>query len=214
MKKDKTEIVIVLDRSGSMASIKKDIEGGFKTFLDKQKTLAGEAFITLYQFDTQYEKVYEAKNIQEINEIKIVPRGGTALIDALGRAIAETGERFNKTLESERAESVIVLVLSDGEENSSREFTMEKLKESVKHQESIYNWKFIFLGCNFDAIKAGAGYGLSRGSTLNFVATAAGIDASFNAVGNATSFYRSSTSKSASYDFSDAERGAALDEKK
>jgi uncharacterized protein YegL len=205
MKKNKSEIVIVLDRSGSMSSIKNDIELGFKEFLNKQKAIPGEAFVSLYQFDNISEKVYELKNISEISSISIEPRGGTALIDAVSRAINDVGERLKATKEEDRPENVIFLILTDGEENSSKEFTLEKMKESITHQQDVYSWKFVFLGTNIDAISAGSSYGVAVGTTLGFASTSKGISSTFDTLSKATACYRSNVG----YDFTEEDRTEA-----
>jgi uncharacterized protein with von Willebrand factor type A (vWA) domain len=203
MKKNKSEIVIVLDRSGSMSSIKNDIEQGFKAFLEKQKLIEGEAFVTLYQFDNSHEKVFELKDIKDVTGVLIDPRGGTALIDSVCKAINEVGERLGNTPEDDRPESVIVIVLTDGEENQSREFTLEQMKEKVTHQQDVYKWNFVFLGTNIDAISVAGGYGIAAGSTLGF--TKLGAMATFDSLSDSTSAYRGLMS----YAFSEEERAKA-----
>ena len=210
MRPNKTEIVLIVDRSGSMASIKKDIEGGFKTFLEKQKALPGEANVTYYQFDDKHERVFELKPLSEVEGITIVPRGSTALLDATGRAINEVGGRLARTSEDERPENVIVVVLTDGEENASREFKIEKIKEMVKHQQEKYNWRFIFLGANFDAISAGASYGFTGGTTMSFATDSKSILCAVSSASDATSHYRSLGTKGVDYSFSESERQNAL----
>jgi uncharacterized protein YegL len=203
MKKNKSEIVIVLDRSGSMSTIKNDIELGFKAFLEKQKLIEGEAYVTLYQFDNSHEKVFELKDIKDVTGVNIEPRGGTALIDSVCKAINEVGERLSNTPEDDRPESVIVIVLTDGEENQSREFTLEQMKEKVSHQQDVYKWNFVFLGTNIDAISVAQGYGMSLGSTLGF--TKVGISSTFDSLADATTEYRACRA----YSFTEEDRTKA-----
>lgn len=211
----KTDILICLDRSGSMASIKKDIEGSFKEYIEKQKQLPGECRVTLSQFDTVYELVYENRLIQDISSITVDPRGGTALIDSLVKLIDDSGKRYNDMKPEDHPNSVVVLVLSDGETNSDKEFTKEQLKSRIELQQNSYSWQFIFIGCNFDSISAGNSYGINAGSSLNFANTSGGIAAAFCAVDNATTYYRSASfmKSGAAYVFSNEERAAAEDKK-
>lgn len=206
MKKGKSEVIIVLDRSGSMLSIKSDMEGGFKTFLDKQKKEYGECFVSLYQFDDKYEAVFENKNIQELNEITIEPRGMTALLDAVGKTTNSVGERLSKTPEEERPETVIMAVITDGAENSSKEFTREQVKKLVEHQTTKYNWKYVFMGANQDAVMNGAGYGFQGGTSLSYGTSSQAISGAFHALASGVSCMRTA----ASYSFSDGDRKAAM----
>ena len=209
MKKNKTDITLVVDRSGSMGSIKNDMEGGFKDFLKSQKTLGLETYLTHYEFDTEYNKVIDNKNINDVNAITINPRGGTALIDAVCRSIVETGERLDKLHESEKPETVIFIVVTDGEENSSREYKIEKLKELVELQQSKYNWRFIFLGANIDGFQTGQSYGFVGGSSMTFGTTTDSINATFTSASNMVRSY----SLGEDYAFSDKERKEAANGK-
>lgn len=215
MKTGKIELLVLVDRSGSMISIKKDIEGSFKQYLEDQKKVPGECNMTLVKFDDAYEVVYENKPIAEITEFVIEPRGGTALLDSLGKIIDETGARLSKTPEDDRPERVIVLVMSDGETNSDTIFTGEQVKQKIELQENSYNWKFIFIGCNFDSITAAKNIGISTNSSLNFCSNAASITGAFAAVSGATTYYRTNVNQFGTlsavdqYVFSQAERDAA-----
>ncbi len=211
MKKSKAEVIVILDRSGSMSTIKSDVEGGFKTFIDKQKKEPGECFVSLYQFDTEYEAVFENQDIQDLGKMKLEPRGGTALLDAIGRTINKVGERLRDTKEKDRPESVIILIMTDGQENSSREFTKSKIKQMVEHQRAKYNWHFVFVGSNQDAILTGADYGFIGASSLSFANSTMGVSATYSALSKGVSSMRSCNQ---SYAFSEAERAAAMDEAK
>lgn len=203
MNKNKTELVIILDRSGSMASIKNDIENGFNLFLTEQRKLPGECLVSLYQFDSVCEIAYSAKNLKEVTNIVIHPRGSTALIDTVCRAIKEVGKRLSDTAESDRPGKVIFHILTDGEENASREYSISTMKEMVKEQTEKYSWEFVFLGTNIDAISTGAHYGVSFGKSLSF--TQGGIEDTFKSLSTATAAFRSGCD----YNFSAAERLAA-----
>lgn len=207
MKKNKSEIIIILDRSGSMESIKDDMEGGLKTFIDKQRDELGECFVSLYQFDTKYEPVFEYKNIDKVEKINISPRGNTALNDAIGRTINTVGDRLQDTPENNRPDSVIFVIISDGQENASTEFNQSQIKKMVTHQESKYNWRFKYLGANQDAVLTGSSYGFSKASSLTYSPTKGGIIGAFACLSDATSYMRSTN---CNYAFTEEERKAAL----
>lgn len=163
-----THIAVLLDRSGSMQSIKSDTEGGFKTFLDEQKSQAGKATIALSQFDTQYDVVYGPRDIQTAPDLVLEPRGGTALLDGMGRFIVETGEFLARLPEDERPGNVIFVTITDGEENSSKEWTRDRVFAKVKEQTDTFGWTFLFLAANQDAIAAGAAVGVSASTSLTY----------------------------------------------
>jgi hypothetical protein len=200
--KNKTEIILLVDRSGSMSTIKADMEGGFKTFLEAQKALPGEATVTYYQFDTVLDKVFETLPLKDVNSITIDPRGGTALVDAACEVIDKVGQRLAKTPELDRPTSVVFVIITDGEENSSRKFVAKDLKDRITHQQDKYNWKFVFLGSNIDAISVSANYGISKDSTLEFASNAKGIQASIGTLTRSMACYRAG----GDYQVSDEER--------
>lgn len=190
MKQGKTEVVFVIDRSGSMETIKQATQEGFNNFIKKQKEEPGECFVSLYQFDTVYEPVFEYKNIKKVNGYDLVPRGCTALIDAIGKTINTLGERLNKTSEFDRPEQVIVVVMTDGWENSSKEFTRKQIKDMVEHQTTKYSWKFFFLGANQDAILVGNSYGFSSDYSITYNATKGSTTAAFAVLNTGVSCLR------------------------
>lgn len=165
MNNNLTEILLIIDRSGSMSTTKADAEGGLNTFVEEQKKGVGQANLTLVQFDHDYEVVHAGIPLSEVPPYKLVPRGSTALFDAIGRAVVETGERLAKMPESERPGLVLVLVVTDGGENASREYTRERVKEMITHQESKFSWKFSFLGSNQDGFAEGQSLGFSSSAT-------------------------------------------------
>lgn len=194
MKKDYTHLVILLDRSGSMTSIKKDIIPGFNEFIKKQKEAKGKCTVTLIQFDDLYEKVFDFVDLNEfieLNDKNYTPRGSTALIDSMCKLIEETGQKLSSMKEEDRPEKVLFLSITDGDENASREFTNEDLKSKIEHQESNYKWQFVYIGANQDAFANATKYGMNVNSTINFNATPQGIYAMFNATADASVRYRS-----------------------
>ena len=139
MKSDLTDITLVVDRSGSMEQIRQDAEGGVNSFIAQQAKEPGEALLTLVQFDTEYDFIRKGVPISQVPKYELIPRGRTALLDAVGRAINETGERLAKMDEQERPGLVVFVVMTDGLENSSVEFSKAKIKEMVEHQQDKYS---------------------------------------------------------------------------
>lgn len=190
------EIVNIIDRSGSMASIRKDAIGGFNTFLQEQKSFPSEARVTLVLFDHEYLVIHDGVPIQDtpdLNEFTYVPRGRTALYDAIGRTILTIGNRLSETPEEERPEKVIISILTDGEENSSTEFTADQIKEMITHQQEVYKWDFIYLAANQDAFEVGCAMGISEASTMSFEASGAGILQGYMKLSTAYTRIRSAT---------------------
>ena len=186
-----TDITFLLDRSGSMASKVTDVIGGWKAFVEKQKTEPGEAKVSLVQFDDQYETPFTAIPIENLSPIIVYsPRGWTALRDAIGRTINNVGERLRSLPASERPTKVVIIVMTDGEENASREFTQDQIKQMVKHQTDNYQWEFLFLGANIDSFAIGASYGVLGINTTNYSYTKGGMRAMFSTVSNYTSATR------------------------
>jgi hypothetical protein len=168
MRADLTDITLVVDRSGSMLSIREDAEGGINSFVSGQAKQPGQASFTLVQFDTEYEFVHRGVPISEVPAYQLVPRGSTALLDAVGRAINESGSRLAAMKEADRPGLVVFVVVTDGQENSSREFTKARIKEMIEHQQTHYNWQFTFLGANQDAFAEGGALGVARAGIANF----------------------------------------------
>lgn len=197
---NRTHITAVLDRSGSMRNLEADTIGGFNKFLDDQKAAEGEATLTLVLFDEQYEVPYSSKNLKDIpgldNKLYFA-RGMTALYDALGKAIIETGKTLAAIPEDMRPGTVIVLVMTDGEENSSKEFAgepgRERLAAMVKAQTDIYKWSFIFMGANIDAKAVGASIGVASARSLNYTGDSVGTRSAYEAMSSGTKSLRDHT---------------------
>src|SRR3954469_14679099 len=151
----RTLIAVLLDRSGSMEAVKSDTEGGFNAFIDAQRAEPGEARVTLAQFDTQYDVVYANRPIGDVPRLALQPRGGTALYDALGRLITDVGSELAALPDDQRPGTVVVVVLTDGHENSSREWTHDAVSSAIRRQQDDYSWAFLFLGANMDAVQIG-----------------------------------------------------------
>ena len=150
-----THIEFLLDRSGSMASIKSDIEGGFNSFVADQAQQPGTCTVSLAQFDNVYEVVYTGTDVHRVPPLTLAPRGSTAMLDAIGRSVTELGARIAALPEEQRPGTVIVAIMTDGLENASKEWTYPAIKAVITEQESTYNWQFLYLGADQDAIEVG-----------------------------------------------------------
>ena len=195
MKQELSEIICIIDRSGSMGSIKSDAIGGFNSFLEEQKKQPGEANLTYIQFNTKYEVVHENKPLKDANPIDeniFIPRGNTALLDAIGKTVDVTGRRLANMLEESRPEKVIVAILTDGKENSSTQYNLSKIKKMISHQKEKYSWEFIFLGANQDAFAEAAKIGIDAKDSFNFVATGQGVRSAYGKMSDSVSKYRKS----------------------
>ena len=168
MRPDLTDITLVIDRSGSMQAIRSDSEGGVNAFVAEQAQQPGEALLTLVQFDTEYEFVHRGVPVPQVPPYRLEPRGSTALLDAVGGAILDRGARLETMAEEDRPGLVVFVIVTDGEENSSTEFSKDKIKEMITHQQDKYSWHFTFLGANQDAFAEAGGLGIHAGGTANY----------------------------------------------
>lgn len=189
-KRDLTEIVVVLDRSGSMATIRGDMEGGFNSFIADQRKLPGSCAVTLVQFDSDYELVYSGKPLADVPPLSLEPRGSTALLEAICKTIAATGGRLSALPDEERPERVLFVVISDGEENASAEiYSRQRVLEMVKRQTEIYSWQFVYFGADQDALAVAGKMGIHVAT--NFAANAAGTAQAVHSLNVGTANYRS-----------------------
>ncbi len=163
-----THLYFLLDRSGSMVSLREDTIGGFDTFIAEQRTAPGRCRVTLAQFDNEYDEVYADRDIATVPSLVLVPRGSTALLDALGRLVVTAGERLAALPEQERPGSVIVGVMTDGYENASRDWTHDRIKALIEQQSTEYGWQFLYLGADQDAIEEGAKMGFAAGKSMTY----------------------------------------------
>lgn len=168
MNKNLTELVLVVDRSGSMSSCQVEAQNGINTLISEQKTKDGECNFTLVQFDDKYEFVHTASPIASVPEFRLIPRGMTALLDAVGQAINKTGERLALLEEVDRPGLVVFVIVTDGGENSSQEFTKTQIKDMIELQRNTYSWQFTFLGANQDAFAEAQGIGIPKMSAANY----------------------------------------------
>jgi uncharacterized protein YegL len=164
-----SEIVVVLDRSGSMRSAKADHEGGLNSFIEDQKKLDGDVKFTLVQFDTTnpFELVYDRCDIKDVKEVELIPRGGTPLIESVTRTVAHISDRLNK--ETTKPDQVVFMIITDGDENeSAREYSKSGLKSLIEEKKDKQKWQFLFLGANIDTFAEAANIGLTKSSAISF----------------------------------------------
>lgn len=193
---DYTHMTIVLDRSGSMSRVKNDTEGGFNAFIEKQREVKGKATLTLVQFDTTYEFVHKGVALSEVKALVLEPRGSTALFDAIGRGINETGEYLKAMSEADRPGHVLFVIITDGEENASREFDEVTINAMITQQRDVYKWTFVFIGANQDAMKAGSAIGVAALNNLQYTANSVGTSALYRSFDAATTNLRASSTSS------------------
>lgn len=165
---DLTHIYFLLDRSGSMHSIKLDTEGGFDAFINEQRRTPGRCRVTLAQFDNQYEVVYQGLDVTRVPPLTLQPRGSTALLDSMGRLIGDAGAELARLPEKDRPGTVLVAIMTDGIENSSIEWTRPAIRSLVEQQTTAYNWQFLYMGADQDAIEVGASIGVAGGHSMTY----------------------------------------------
>ncbi len=191
--RNSTLIVCILDRSGSMQDILDDAIGGFNSFLEQQKAVPGDAEITVALFDDRYELPYNLvplHSMPNLNRETFVPRGMTALYDAIGRTIATVGSQLSATPEPKRPNKVIVLILTDGEENSSQEYSAERVQEMIKTQREVYSWEFVFVGATEKSMRNAKSIGIDSSKSIRFSADSAGTRAAYTTLSETTRSYR------------------------
>lgn len=232
-----THIIFVLDRSGSMMSVRDDTIGGFNRFLNDQKKVAGTATVTTVLFDAApqivrwsntfplsthdvgdtkwpagdwYMKPHDFVNIQDVPSLSdetYQPRGGTALLDACRRAIEDEGKRLAAMPESQRPSQVICVIMTDGQENMSQKTTNEQLQSMLTHQRDTFKWEFVFLGANQDAFASAEAMGVRKHNAINYVSTGDGVRGAFDSLSHSMKTYRS-TGRSTTESFFDGQTTA------
>jgi len=188
-----TEIVCIIDKSGSMEAVKEDAIGGFNSFLKEQQEIPGEALVTIVLFDTAYMVVADGVPIDKVpplDERTYRPGGMTALLDAIGLTLDKVQKRIEETPVSVKPEKVIVAILTDGLENSSVEYSGKQILAKVQHKQQVDCWEFVYLGANQDAIKEGTSLGIKVDNAMNFASTGDGVRDSYKYMSNAVRSYR------------------------
>lgn len=185
MKKNLTELVFILDRSGSMAGLEDDTIGGFNAMIEKQKKEDGEAYVSTVLFDNASQVVHDRVRLQSVQPMTredYYVRGCTALLDAVGKAIQHIGNVHKYTREEDCPEKTLFVITTDGMENASREYSYDRLKAMIQRQKEQYGWEFIFLGANIDAAKEAARFGIERDCVADYHADRKGTAVIYEAV--------------------------------
>jgi Mg-chelatase subunit ChlD len=197
--RDETYIAVLLDRSGSMQSIRQDVIGGFNTFIEDQKKAGDNAFLTLVQFDSVgIDTVLESKPIKDVpalSEATYEPRGGTPLLDALGQTINRTGSALAAIPESVRPDKVVFVIITDGQENASQTFTKEQIQEMIELQEGTYKWNFVYLGANVNSFDEARMMGMKVDLAANYAPNSAGMKAAYAVASHNIRAYRGTNNR-------------------
>lgn len=195
MKKDLTELIFILDRSGSMGGLESDTIGGYNAMLKRQMEAEGSAYITTVLFDDEYELLHDRinlKGVKPITEKEYFVRGTTALLDAVGKSIQKIVNVQRNTSNDEKAEKVLFVITTDGLENASREYSYTKVRAMIEKQKSRYGWEFIFLGANIDAVSEAEKFGIDSSRAAQFNNDKDGIKLNYKVVSEAICELRSS----------------------
>ena len=181
----KTELVFILDRSGSMCGLEGDTIGGYNGMLAKQKALAGVCTVTTVLFDDRYELLHDRIDLQEVRPItekEYYVRGCTALLDAIGKTIQKIANAQRRTVPEQRADKVLFVITTDGLENASREYRPEQVRALVERQQQEFGWEFLFLGANIDAIATARTVGIAPERAVNYHADSKGTRLNYETV--------------------------------
>ena len=193
MKKNLTEIVFILDRSGSMSGLEGDTIGGFNAMIEKQKKEPGEALISTVLFDNASEVIHDRVPVQQVvpmTEKEYSVRGCTALLDAIGGAIHHIGNVHKYAREEDVPEHTLFVITTDGMENASRSYGSDKVKAMIEHQKEKYGWEFLFLGANIDAVETAQHFGIGADRAVNYHADHEGTQLNYDVLSDAVSSVR------------------------
>lgn len=195
MKQGLTELVFILDRSGSMMGLEQDTIGGYNSLLEKQRNTPGEAVITTVLFDDRYELIHDNTPLVytgELTKKEYFVRGSTALLDAIGRTIQSVIQRRRTTKPEDRPEKTIFVITTDGAENSSWEYSPERIKSMIEYQTEMYHWEFLFLGANIDAVSIAGQFGIAADRAVQYHADSRGTQLNYAVLSEAISDFRAS----------------------
>jgi uncharacterized protein YegL len=197
MRKGLTEVVFILDRSGSMSGLEADTIGGFNAMIEKQKNEDGEAYISTVLFDDQTEVLYDRIPVEKVlrmNDTQYYVRGCTALLDALGGAIHHIANVHKYARDENRPEKTLFIITTDGMENSSHIYTYDKVKKMVEREKEKYGWEFLFLGANIDAISVAGRFGIGADRAINYECDSEGTRLNYEVLSRTVSAVRRSKS--------------------
>ena len=202
MKKNLTELVFILDRSGSMSGLEADTIGGFNAMIEKQKKASGEALISTILFDNVSEVIHDRVNIRDIRPMtgrEYSVRGCTALLDAIGGAIRHIAGIHKYAREEDVPEHTLFVITTDGMENASRYYDSARVKQMIEHEKSKYGWEFLFLGANIDAVDTARRFGISEDRAVNYHSDSVGTRLNYEAVSCAITNVRCGASMNADW---------------
>jgi uncharacterized protein YegL len=198
MRKGLTEVVFILDRSGSMSGLEADTIGGFNAMIEKQKKEEGEVYISTVLFDDRTEVLYDRMPVGKVlpmNDRQYYVRGCTALLDAMGGAIHHIANIHKYAREEDRPEKTLFIITTDGMENASHIYTYERVKKMVEKEKNKYGWEFLFLGANIDAISVAERFGIGADRAMNYECDSAGTRLNYEVLSRTVSAVRRSKSK-------------------
>ena len=198
MRKGLTEVVFILDRSGSMSGLEADTIGGFNSLIEKQKKEEGEALISTVLFDDRTEVLYDrvpVKKVEPMNDRQYYVRGCTALLDAVGGAIHHIANVYKYAREEDRPEKTLFIITTDGMENASRLYSYREVKKMVEHEQQKYGWEFLFLGANIDSVQVAGRFGIRADRAMNYECDSAGTATNFRALSRTVSAVRQAESE-------------------
>ena len=202
MKRNLTELVFILDRSGSMSGLEDDTIGGFNAMIEKQKRQPGEAYVSTVLFDNESVVIHDRLVLEKVVPLtrkEYYVRGCTALLDAVGKAIHHIGNVHKYAREEDRPEKTLFVITTDGMENASHQYSYEKVKEMIRRQQEKYGWEFLFLGANIDAAAEAARFGIRADRAANYHADSKGTAVIYEAVSDAVCDMRASRPMSAQW---------------
>lgn len=193
MKKNLTELVFILDRSGSMSGLETDTIGGFNSLIEKQKKIEGEALVSTILFDNVSEVIHDRVNIQNINPLTdkdYTVRGCTALLDAIGGAIHHIGNVHKYARQEDIPEHTLFVITTDGYENASHTYSSARVKKMIEHEKEKYGWEFLFLGANIDAVETASTFGIAADRAVTYHSDRKGTELNYKVLNNAVSAFR------------------------
>lgn len=202
MKTGLIELVFILDKSGSMSGLEKDTIGGYNAMLEKQKAVEGQCYMTTVLFDNNYELLHDRIDIRAVSPMtdkEYQIGGSTALLDAIGRTIHKISNAQKHTAADYRAEKVMFVIITDGAENASHEYTSEKVKALIEQQKETFGWEFVFLGANIDAVETAGRFGISADRAQNYHADSDAVKLNFRVMSEAVASFRTSSAMPASW---------------